>query len=378
MRRVIVVGAGWSGAVVAHRLTVAGLAVEVLERARVIGGHSRVESLCGVTYEPNGPHILHTTNPDVVALWERLGIDMRPYRFRPLTEIELADGTLRMMSWPIQVDELAALPDWPRIERELAALPERPTGDDFESYVVSMMGRRLYELFIEGYTRKQWGRDPSELSSSFAPRRVELRRDGCRDLFRDDWQFFPADGVNRAIERLVASSAVTCGADVRLTDLADAGRDIAAIVVTAALDELLWQPGTLDWRGVHLRSRYVPASLTGTASEAYVINRPSMRVPYTRTIETKHATGQRICGTVISEEHPGALAKHYPVATVDHRYENANRRLQSEARAALAPVPVFFTGRLASYRYINQDEAIAQASDCANAVLAKLQTKAGA
>lgn len=370
-RRVLVVGAGWSGAVVARRLTDASVAVEVLERDRVVGGHSRTERLNGVVYEPNGPHLLHTADERIAAFVGTLGLDARPYRFQPLTEIELHDGHRRLMSWPIQLDELEDLPDWPRIKADLEDLPEQPAGDDFETYVVSLMGRRLYELFIEGYTRKQWGRAPAELSSSFAPRRVDLRRDGCRDLFRDRWQFFPPDGVTGAIESLLAPVAVTCGAPVTAADLVGDDRlDLGAIVITAPLDEFANRPGALEWRGVHLRSRYFPTEPGETRTPAYVINRPSLSVPYTRTVETKHASGQQIGGTVVSEEYPGAPARHYPIATVDRRYETANRYLQREIVAMLAPVPVYFCGRLATYRYINQDEAIMGAWQCADSVLA--------
>lgn len=377
MKPVIIVGAGWAGAVVAHSLAAAGVPVEVLERSRVIGGHSRVESLCGVTYEPNGPHILHTTNGKVAQFLKGLGLE-RPYRFQPLTEIEDGYGDLVLMSWPIQLDELENLPDWPQIKRELTDLPETPTGYDFESYAVSLMGRRLYELFIEGYTRKQWGCEPNTLSSSFAPKRIDLRRDGNRDLFRDCWQSFPLEGVNAAIESLLRRVSVTCGADMTAADLE--GTDASAIVVTAAIDDFAGMPDALPWRGVHLRSRYYPCDIDeamlrntecmATETPAYVINRPSMSVPYTRTIETKHASGQNIHGTVVSEEYPGAAAKHYPIADLYGKNAKTNDYLQAEVRTMLAPVPVFFRGRLATYRYINQDEAIADAWACADEVLA--------
>lgn len=378
-RPVAVIGAGWAGAVVARTLHDAGVRVDVYERAPVVGGHSRAETLCGVVYEPNGPHILHTAIPKVAQFFLDLGLCDRPYRFQPRTEIELADGSFRLMSWPIQLDEVMTLPTWPTIERELRVvddLPVAPRGADFESYVVSMMGRTLYRLFIEGYTRKQWGCDPSELSSSFAPKRVELRRDGNRDLFRDAWQYFPAERVNAAIESLLRPVSVTCGANITAATAAPLGAQ--AVVVTAPLDEFLNRPSALAWRGVHLRSRYLPTDAAETVTDAYVINRASEKVPYTRTIETKRATGQLVGGTVVSEEYPGGFARHYPIATVDRRHERANLALQREIRAFLAPTPVYFCGRLAEYRYINQDEAIMSAWACADEVLTHIYERSDA
>jgi UDP-galactopyranose mutase len=220
------------------------------------------------------------------------------------------------------------------------------------------MGPTLYALFIQDYTVKQWGCAPSDLSSQFAPKRVELRDDGHRNLFRDRWEFFHERGVNGVIETILAPVPVTCGAAIGLSDLDDIDAD--AFVVTAPLDDFVGRPGELAWRGIHMRSRYVPVETpSSTVTAAYVVNRPSARVPYTRTVETKHATGQQVLGTVVSEEHPGAPARHYPVPTLDGRNEYANEQLKTEI-TKLAPRPVFFCGRLANYVYINQDQAIEQ------------------
>ena len=163
---------------------------------------------------------------------------------------------------------------------------------------------------------------------------------------------------------------MTCGAEVTAADLV--GVDAAAIVVTAACDDFAGMPDALPWRGVHLRSRYTPTSETGTLTPAYVINRPSMSVPYTRTTETKWASGQRVAGTVVSEEYPGANAKHYPIPDVEGRNAETNVDFQFDIRAMLAPVPTFFCGRLATYRYQNQDAVIVDAWACAADVLASL------
>ena len=372
---VLVVGAGWSGAVVARELHDAGVAVHVVEAAPVVGGHARCELLNGVVYEPNGAHIFHTSNERVAAYVQRFGM-ARPYEHRVVTEVYLRDDddTPHLLSWPPQISELRNLPDWSIIERELAELPAQPSGDDFESWVVSLMGRHLYELFIEGYTRKQWGCEPSELSSRFAPKRVDLRDDGNTRLFRDRWEFFPEQGASSVIERVLQPVPVTCGVSVTAADVSDVVGRPDAVVVSAPLDDFLGVPGQLAWRGIRMVSEYSPTERADeTVTPAYVVNRPSLRVPYTRTVETKHASGQRIRGTVVSQEHPGAEARHYPVPTVDGHWERVNEALAAEVKERLGGVPTYLCGRLATYSYIDQDQAIERALACAATVAQDLR-----
>ena len=371
--RIAVIGAGWAGAVTARLLHDAGNEVEVFEKARVVGGHSRVETLNGVVYEPNGAHIFHTSNQRVHDFVAAYGLS-RPYEHKVVTEAFLHenDDEPVLLSWPPQIQELEGLPIWDSVEKELGELPDHAGGANFEEHVISLMGPTLYRIFVRDYTVKQWGCDPTELSTAFAPKWVELRDDGYRRLFRDRWEFFPAEGVNSVIERILAPIPITVGAEIALTDVEDLARSFDRLVLTAALDDFVGRPGALAWRGIEMRSRYLPTdSPTGTITAAYVVNRPSARVPFTRTVETKHASGQAVDGTVVSEEFPGAPARHYPVHTVGGDNEAANSALQSEIREA-CPVPVAFSGRLATYRYIDQDQAIADAMATADAILAEL------
>lgn len=373
--RVAIVGAGWTGAVAGRLLTDSGFAVEVFEKASVVGGHSRAETMNGVVYEPNGAHIFHTSNAAVNQFVNAHGL-ARPYDHKVLTEVYLSpdddDDEGLLLSWPPQVAELKELPVWPTVERELASLPSEPVGDNFEDYVVSMMGRTMYDLFIRDYTAKQWGRPATELSARFAPKRVELRDDGHQGLFRDRWQYFPPNGINEVIESVLSTVAVTLDSEITVDDADRLGQDYDAVIVTAALDDFARCPGELEWRGIEMRSRHYPTDdPTGVVTPAYVTNRPSARVPYTRTVETKHATGQQIGGTVVSEELPGAPRRHYPVLTADGVNERRNAELAQKISARF-DIPVYFAGRLATYRYINQDEAIADAMEVADRVAADL------
>jgi UDP-galactopyranose mutase len=360
-----IVGCGWAGAACARTLSDAGVAVEVFEAADVVGGHSRSEVLNGVFYEPNGAHIFHTNDEEVAALVKRFGVG-RAYEHRVLARVQPDDRDEPvLLSWPPQVEELRRLPIWPRIESDLNGRPPRPVGDDLETYAITLMGPTLYNLFVRGYSMKQWGCDPRRLSSSFAPSRLDLRHDGDRRLFRDRYQFFEAEGFNAVIERLAAAATVHTGTRLVLDDVVAYGSTFDAWVVTAALDELVPGSSPLAWRGIEMRVRYHPVASPGdTMTPAYVVNHPDLRYPYTRTVESKHATGQQINASVVCEEYPGGPARHYPVPIIGGHDERRNEELMRQIRAA-CPVPVEFCGRLATYRYINQDEAIRQGIDCA-------------
>jgi UDP-galactopyranose mutase len=368
---VAIVGAGWAGASAARCLADAGAHVEVFEAGAMAGGHSRSEVLEDVVYEPNGPHIFHTDDERVARWVHRFGMRRR-FDFRPRTRLVL-DGEERLLAWPLRLDELCTLPQWRQIHRELQARPTRPDPSHFESWCVSLLGETLYRWFVYGYTVKQWGCEPRLLSSSFAPRRVELRENGRHGLFRDRWQYFPERGVNSVIEAMLDGLPLHLGARIGLRELETPElRSFDHVVVTAALDDFAGgaAEGRLAWRGIRVVARFHRTEgLDDTVTPAYAINEPRLEVPYTRTVETKHATGQRVRGTVVCEEYPGADARHYPVHTPERTHEHENERLQRLIRRA-APRPVSFCGRLASYRYLNQDEAILEGLRAADDILA--------
>lgn len=339
-----------------------------------LGGHSNSATLNGVRWEPHGPHIFHTSDPEIASLVRALGMT-RPFAQQSLTNVFLRDDDSEpvLLSWPPQLEELRQLPIWSEIESELAVLPAVPVPDNFETYSISIMGPTLYGIFIRGYTIKQWGRSPDQLLSTFAPSRFELRRDGNRRLFRDTWEFFDGRGAKPLVEKMTVGVPVTLGRIVRFDDLPELSRDFDAFIVTAALDDFVGKAGELEWRGVRTVAEYSPLDdADGKLTSGYLVNQPSMRFDYTRTVETKHASGQRINGTVVSKEYPGSDARHYPVPTADRRFEKRNDELQAHIRA-IAPRPVFFCGRLANYTYINQDRAIRQGMDTAMAVRRALE-----
>lgn len=356
---IVVVGAGLTGATAAWALGRAGHRVTVLERDKVVGGHARNEWLRGVPYEPNGAHIFHTADSEVWNLASSI-VEFLPYEHRVRTRV---GGTT--MAWPMQLDELRGLAEWPTIERELAARPDTADSTNFETWCVSTMGETLYHSFIAGYTEKQWGRPPAELSTEFAPKRVELRDDGYLGLFRDPHQGWPRLGYGALVEGLLDSCEVRLCEEVNTETIRDLVPIGTTVVLTCPLDGFYDNSeGMLEWRGVRLVPEWHPDERL--ALEAMVVNEPDLSVPYTRAVETKHVMPElhSVAGTVVCFEYPGAPAKHYPVYDAD----GVNRSIQDRYEQRLARetdyrfVPA---GRLARYLYINMDEAMRQGLDAA-------------
>jgi len=353
--RALVVGSGLTGATAARKLHEAGWDVLVSESSHVWGGNVRGDRLNGIEYEPHGAHISHTDDEEVAAFL-RKHCEMLPYRHRVKTEVND-----RLLSWPPQVDELRKLPEWPTIQAELEALPPVPDVANFETYAVSIMGTTLYDWFCRPYTVKQWGCDPTELSASFAPKRIGLRSDGYTDLFYDRWQGWPLGGWVTLIDSLLAPLDVALSSPLTVDNINPTEWD--TIVVTAALDDFLGLE-SLPWRGVRLEHRWVPG-VEGTYLEAGVVNHPGLDQEYTRRIETKHMSGQAgvRTGTVISTEYPGADARHYPIDDVEganrHRANNYIRTLYDALPNAIP------AGRLATYTYIDTDQAVRQGINAA-------------
>lgn len=344
----------------------------MLERAPVPGGLIRSAHMNGVLYEPHGAHIFHTEDREVWDLADRF-LRFRDYRHRVQIVIE---G--RLLNWPILVSDIDAQPDSEEIRRQLEERrdvdPEaRAAAANFEEWCLELMGPILYERYVKPYTQKQWGRPPSTLEAGWAPRRVGVRWDNDPYLFPDPYQGWPGtpNGYTDLIDGLLDRDEIEChtGVDVRLDTLRSHLGDAGAVVVTAPLDEFCDTCfGALEWRGIHLSSIYVPH--VEYAQGAMSVNYPGLEYPFIRIHETKHASGQSCMGTVIGIEFTGAPARHYPVDTARSRELHA--RYANYVREEVGGGRVFLAGRLGTFAYLDMDDCMRGALDCANEIAAAL------
>jgi UDP-galactopyranose mutase len=369
--RVLVVGAGLTGCTVAHRLAAHDVQTVVYEAAHVPGGLIRSARLQGVLYEPHGTHVFHTDDEEV---W-RLANAMTPFNdYRHRVRI-LIEG--RLLNWPIVVSDLDRQSRSDEIRAQLEARrgvdPEaRAVASNFEEWCIDLMGPLLYERYVRPYTQKQWGRPPSELRAAWAPRRVAVRWDDDPYLFRDRFQGWPAggNGYTDLVDALLDDQriAVRVRAPLSLRSLPWAmTREAAdAVVLTCPLDAFCdGRLGELQWRGIAVRSVHVPH--VDLAQAAMVVNYPALEYPFIRVHETKHASRQPGPGTVLSFEFTGAPARHYPVELPETRA--LNERYAALVRDRVGPARVRFAGRLATYRYLDMDDCMRHALDCAEALV---------
>lgn len=351
----LIVGAGFAGSVLAERLASdSNLKVLVCDRRPHIAGNAYDHhDAAGILVHKYGPHIFHTNSDDVFSYLSRFTA-WRPYEHRVLSQV----GNLRLPV-PINRTTLNALYGVDLRSEEDAArfLSERARPCDpiltSRDVVISQIGPDLYKTFFEGYTRKQWGLDPSELDRSVTAR-IPTRTNEDDRYFLDTFQAMPLEGYTRMFERMLDHQNITVMVGTEFADLDRKGL-AKHTIFTGPIDEYFdHRFGHLPYRSLEFRHethdvrRMFPVG---------VINYPSQEVPFTRVTEYKHLTGQVHPKTSISYEYSRAEGDpYYPIP----RAENQALYKQYEALAREHD-DVTFAGRLGTYKYYNMDQVVGQA-----------------
>ena len=349
----LVVGAGFAGATLAERLaTERGERVLVIDRRPHVGGNAFDHAdAAGVMVHKYGPHIFHTNAPAIVAHLSQF-TEWRDYEHRVLAHV---DGQL--VPIPINLDTVNRLYgldlDGHGMEAFLAARRE-PVANirTSEDVVVATVGRELYEKFFRGYTRKQWGMDPSELAKSVTAR-IPTRTDRDDRYFTDTFQKMPLKGYTAMFERMLDHPNIEVMLDTDWREIRDA-IPYRRTIFTGPIDEYFdHRLGKLPYRSLRFRHETLDSEW---AQPVAVVNYPQTE-DYTRVTEYKHLTGQVHPRTSLTYEYPSAEGDpYYPVP----RPENEALYKRYQALAA-AQKNVWFVGRLATYRYYNMDQVVGQA-----------------
>ena len=349
----LIVGAGFAGSVLAERLArEAGQRVLVCDRRPHVGGNAYDHfDDAGILVHRYGPHIFHTNSAEVFRYLSQF-TEWRPYQHRVLASV---DG--KLVPFPINLDTINALYGLSLSALELPAFfesvaePRHPVRTS-EDVVLSKVGRDLYLKFFRNYTRKQWDLDPSELDASVTAR-VPTRDNRDDRYFTDTYQAMPKQGYTRMFERMLdhPNIKVLLNTDYREVE---SFLPYERMVYTGPIDEYFdYRYGKLPYRSLEFRFETVDAPVFQPAP---VVNHPN-DYEYTRVTEFKYLTGQEHPRTTVVYEYPRAEGDpYYPVP----RPENRELYKQYEALAE-AQDDTVFVGRLATYRYYNMDQVVAQA-----------------
>lgn len=352
---VLVVGAGFAGSVIAERMAAdADKRVLVIDRRPHIAGNAYDhQDAAGVLIHRYGPHIFHT-NSDEIAKYLSRFTKWRPYEHKVLADVRgqrvpmpINRTTLNLLfGLSLKTDEEAAAYLASRAE----PVDKIMTSKDV---VISVVGRELYETFFQGYTRKQWGMDPSELDKSVTAR-VPTRTNVDDRYFTDTFQNMPAAGYTRMFENMLDHDNIEVQTS---TDYKDVMGDVRydRLVFTGPVDEYFGHRfGKLPYRSLRFDHQTLDQEWFQPVG---TVNYPAEDVPYTRISEYKHMTGQTHAKTTITYEYPSAEGDpYYPIP----RPENQALFKQYEALAMATP-EVSFVGRLATYKYYNMDQVVGQA-----------------
>jgi len=351
----LIVGAGFAGSILAERLAAGShKKVLVIDKRPHVGGNAYDhKDAAGVLMHHYGPHIFHTNSQEVVSYLSRF-TRWRPYEHRVLACLQGVHVPMPINRTTVNTLYGLNLRTEDEVEAFFASRAEAvDTIRTSEDVVVSKVGRELYERFFQGYTRKQWGLDPSELDKSVTAR-VPTRTNADDRYFTDTFQAMPADGYTRMFENILDHENIDLMTGV---DFEDVREDLVydKLIYSGPVDEFFdHRYGKLPYRSLEFRHQTLDQAWfqpTGT------INFPSEDVPYTRISEYKHMTGQAHAKTTVTYEYPRADGDpYYPVP----RPENQALYKRYEALALQTP-DVHFVGRLATYRYYNMDQVAGQA-----------------
>ena len=364
---ILIVGAGFSGAVIARELAEAGHASTVIDSRDHVAGNCHTERCAetGVMVHRYGPHIFHTDDAEV---WDYV---CKRATFMPFRNQVKSTVRGHVYSMPINLHTInqffgtALRPVQAQAFIASRALPATHPAANFEEQALQMVGPEIYEAFFKGYTEKQWGRSPRDLPASIL-KRLPMRFNYDDNYFNHRFQGIPAQGYTPLVQSLLDHPLIS----LHLSTPYHAG-------LAAQHDHIFWSgplDAYFDYRYGRLGYRTLDFERftdDGDHQGCAVMNHPDPDVPFTRVTEHKHfAPWESHARTVCYREYARAAEPddipYYPI-----RLTAEQELLTRYESLAKAEANVTFVGRLGTYRYLDMDVTIREALDTARAFLAK-------
>jgi len=364
-KKIAIIGAGFSGAVIANQLAKAGLQVDVFDSRGHLAGncYSDRDLESGVMVHRYGPHIFHTNNEKVWAFICKF-TEFMPY-------INRVKSTVKgeVYSLPINLHTINQFFHKAMNPVEAKAFIEG-VGDKsiddpqtFEEQALKFVGKDLYEAFFKGYTKKQWGLEPSELPSSIL-KRLPVRFNYDDNYFNHKYQGMPKDGYTAIVEKILDHANITVNLSTKIGRSAIDGYE--HVFYSGSIDEWFnYVEGRLDYRTLDFEEIRAEGDYQGCA----VMNYGEESIPYTRIAEHKHFSPWEEHNKTISFKEYSRECKEDDVPYYPIRLVGEQALLKKYVAMAKEEKNISFIGRLGTYRYLDMDVTIAEALDAAERTL---------
>lgn len=348
----LIVGSGLFGSTFAYEMKKAGKKCLVIEKSNHIGGNCYTENRDNINIHLYGPHIFHTNDKKI---WDWINNITSFHNYKHTPKVNYKDS---IYSFPINLMTLYQLWNINTPEQANAKLAKLRIDNDnpknLEEWILSQVGSDIYEIFIKGYTTKQWGKPPSELPSSII-KRLPIRTNFDDNYFFDKYQGIPINGYTQIFEKLLYRTKVRMNTDYFKNR--EYFNSIAKkVVYTGKIDEYFeYQLGELQYRSldfIHEKKDII--DYQGCS----IINYTDVEIPYTRITEHKHFENSKSDVTWITKEYPKEYKKgdtpYYPINDDENNniYNGYKKMTQSLTN-------VIFGGRLAEYKYYDMHQVIA-------------------
>ena len=350
----LIIGSGFSGSVVAHELNKKGKKCLVIDKRYHIGGNCYTEKIENINVHKYGAHIFHTNSKKV---WEYINqfAEFNNYINSPV--INYKD---KLYSFPINLMTLYQL--WgvktPSEAKEKLKQEIIPIEDpkNLEEWVLSKVGKTIYESFIKGYTKKQWKTDPKNLPSSII-KRLPIRLTFNNNYFFDKYQGIPIGGYTQIFEKLLDGIKVELNVDY-FSDRDYWNSKADKIIFTGRIDEFYgYKFGDLKY--LNLKFETFVLNIEDFQGNA-VVNYTDEKVPYTRIVEHKHFEFGKQEKTIITKEYPISGNKsdipYYPVND-----DKNNKLFKKYSKLSKQEPNIYFLGRLAEYKYYDMHVVVDKA-----------------
>ena len=367
-KSILIVGAGFSGAVIARELAEQGHKIRIIDQRPHLGGNSydARDTQTNIMVHVYGPHIFHTDN---VQVWNYVNkyAEMMPY----INRVK-AVSNKQVFSLPINLHTINQFfkttcnPDEARkliSEKADSSITDPKT---FEEQALRFIGQELYEAFFKGYTIKQWGLEPSNLPASIL-KRLPVRFNYDDNYFNHKYQGIPKEGYTKLIEKIIDHKNISVDLVTNFDHNDRVNYD--HIFYSGPLDEFYSHKfGRLGYRTLDFKKFYYRGDYQGCA----VLNYCSIDVPYTRITEHKFFSPwetheESICYKEFSRACGENDLPYYPI-----RQMGEMALLEKYVSLAEKEQRITFVGRLGTYRYLDMDVTIAEALDTAKKYLTSL------